>query len=211
MTACYVWRMRLRAVAILVAAASLALPLVAPAGEREARASVSIAVTWDGLLRASASAAVVTPVDSTAVWENGRIYKYTRVHIDRSVAGDLATGSEALVRTMGGVVGNIGQLVEGEAVLRAGESSLLFLRAGPPGTLEVTARGQGQFPVLAADAHSPARVVRSQAAGALMAPLLVVTSSRANRLAADVLHGRPVDDVAVDVAADWARAHETRP
>jgi hypothetical protein len=202
--------MRSRAVAIALAMASLAPAVVGITLERDAGASVSIAVTWDGLLRASSAAAVVTPLDASAVWEGGRIYKYTRVRVDRAVAGDVATGSVAFVRTMGGVVGTIGQIVDGEAVLRTGEPSLLFLRAGPAGSLEVTARGQGQFPVVAADARSAAHVVRSQAAGALMAPWLT-TSSASNRFAADVLHGRLLDEAALDVEADWARTHETRP
>jgi len=172
----------------------------------DARASVSIAVTWEGLLRESTAAAVLTPVESHAVWENGRIYSYTRMHVDRVVAGDLATGGDAWVRTMGGVVGDIGQIVEGEAMLADGKPSLLFLRAGPPVALDVTARGQGQFPVVAASADAPARVVRNRAAGALLAPR-VALSSAGTRLAADVLHDRSVDDAAVEVAADWIRVH----
>jgi hypothetical protein len=167
---------------------------------------VSISVTWDGLLRASSAAAVVTPVEARAIWENGRIYTYTRVQVNRSVAGDLGAGSEAWVRTMGGIVDKIGQIVEGEALLATGQPSLLFLHAGPIGALEVTARGQGQFPIVTVDPQTPPRVVRSHAVGAIVAPPLAV-SSPANRLAADVLHGRVVDDVAGDIAADWSRTH----
>ncbi|MDP9149079.1 MAG: hypothetical protein M3O36_03935, partial [Myxococcota bacterium] len=128
----------------------LALALATPAlglslRSHTAKASVSIAVTWDGLLRGSAAAAIATPVQSTAVWEDGRICTYTRVRIDRVMAGTMATGDEAWVRTLGGIVGDIGQLVEGEAALDAGRPSLLFLRSGPVGAFEVTARGQGQF------------------------------------------------------------------
>ena len=81
------------------------------------------------------------------------------------------------------------------------------MRAGPIGALEVTARGQGQFPlIVTADARIPARVARSHAVGALVAPQ-VIASSVATRLAADVLYDRTVDDVAVDVATDWKRMH----
>jgi hypothetical protein len=177
--------------------------------ERDATASVSIAVTWDGLLRASTAAAVVLPVESRSIWENGRIYTYTRVSVERAVAGTLPAG-DAWVRTMGGVVEKIGQSVEGEAVLSAGQKSLLFVHDGPVGALEVTARGQGQFPIVSHDPDappgSPPHVVRSRAMGAILAPALA-TSSLANRLAADVLHGRPVDDAATEIAADWSRTH----
>src|ERR1700690_1306970 len=198
--------MRRLALSALFAIAPAAVALGAATFAGDAHASVSIAVTWEGLLRESTAAAVLTPVESHAVWENGRIYSYTRMRIDRVVAGDLATGTGAWVRTMGGVVGEIGQIVEGEAMLADGQPSLLFMRAGPPGALEVTARAQGQFPVVAANGSTPARVVRNRAAGALLAPRVVV-SSIATRLAAHVLHGRSVDDAAGEVAADWSRIH----
>src|ERR1700687_3115909 len=124
----------------------------------DARASTSLAVTWEGLLRESTAAVLVTPVDSRAAWENGLIYTYTRVRVDRYVSGQLALMAEVSVRTMGGVVGKIGQSVEGEAVLVPQQPSLLFLHAGPAGAYDVTARGQGQFPVVADDPKLPARV-----------------------------------------------------
>ena len=183
---------------------------VAALAATNAGASVSIQVSWDGLLPESTAAAVVTPSDSRSVWENGRIYTYTHVHVDRGIAGDLATGGDAWVRTMGGIVGNVGQRVEGEAVLAPGQASLLFLHTGgtaPAGVYQVTARGQGQFPVVpATDPAAPPHLVRSTAAGALMAPH-TVGPVPAPVLAADVVHGRAVEDVAADVAAAWARAH----
>ncbi len=196
------------AIALGLSCASLAGP-AAVSLESEARASISIAVTWDRLLHASSSAVVATPIEASSVWENGRIRTYTHLRVDRGVAGDVATGSEVWVRTLGGVVGKIGQLVDGEAKLTAGQPSLLFLCQAGAGALEVTARGQGQFPIIAADAHSAPRVVRSGAAGALLAPW-VSTSSASNRLAADVLHDRPVDDVAADVAAGGRGALHAR-
>jgi hypothetical protein len=169
---------------------------------RDARASVSIAATWDGLLRDSTAAAIMTPVESRAVWEDGRIYTYTRLSVDRAVAGELATGSSAWVRTMGGVVGKIGQIVDGEPVFAPGHASLLFVHPGPVGAFEVTARGQGQFPVVIDDPKLPARLVRSNTVGAILPRPAAPTTVR---LAADVVHGRPVDDVARDIATDWAR------
>ncbi len=200
-----VTRMRSRRQTVILALA-LAMPALAVAlPRRTALASVSVAVTWEGLLRGSAAAAIATAVDSTAIWENGRIYTYTRVRIDRVVAGTIATGEQTWVRTMGGVVGDIGQLVEGEAALDAGRPSLLFLRSGPAGAFEVTARGQGQFPIVNG-IEAPARVVRSNAVCGLVLPR-VFASAPGLRLAAEVLHDRPVDEVARDIVVDWARVH----
>jgi hypothetical protein len=176
----------------------------------DAHASVSIAVTWDALLKQSSSAVVVTPVESRAVWEDGRIYTYTHLRVDRGVAGELTAGADAWVRTMGGVVGKVGQLVEGEPVFVPAQPSLVFLHAGPVGAFEVTARGQGQFPIVADDPKLPPRIVRSHSVGALMAPRTPPSSSSGTagaRLAADVIHGRPVDDVARDVASAWSATH----
>jgi hypothetical protein len=202
--------MRRTAIAIALLASSAALAPLCRGGalfEREAHASVAVAITWDDLLRTSMAAAVVTPVESTAVWENGRIRTYTHVRVEQGVAGDMATGATAWVRTLGGVVGKVGQLVEGEAVFVKGQRSLLFLQPGPAGSFDVTARAQGQFPIMmAAGAQGAPRVVRSGTAGALVAPWLKA-SSQGNRLAAEVLHDRSVDAAAADVAADWPRTH----
>jgi hypothetical protein len=171
----------------------------------DARASVSVAVTWEGLLHESSAVAVVVPVETHCLWENGRIYTYTRVHVQRAVAGDVATAEEPWVRTMGGVVGKIGQIVDGEPVLARGQSSLLFLHAGPGTVLEVTARGQGQFPVVT-DATAIAKLVRNSSAGAVFPPR-VAAGAAAPQLAADLVHGRALDDVARDVTAAWGRTH----
>jgi hypothetical protein len=174
----------------------------------EARASVSIAVTWEGLLQESTAAALVTPLDAQSLWENNRIYTYTRVRVDRVVAGELSAGGEAVVRTMGGIVGRTGQRVEGEAVLTPGQPALLFVHSipgRPAGTFAVTARAQGQFPVVADD-KTPPHLVRSNSAGALVPPHLLGPVP-AGPLAADVVHGRAVEDVALDVSTAWGRTH----
>jgi hypothetical protein len=168
----------------------------------DARASVSVAVTFEALLGDSVAAAVGTPVRRQSVWEDGRIYSYAEVHVDRLVAGRLE-GETVWVRTMGGVVGNIGQRVEGEAVLLPGEPSLLFLHAGPVGAFDVTARGQGQFPIVADDTGQRTRVVRSNAMGMIVER----RPAAAGRRASDVLHGRSVEDAAHAISAAWDAVH----
>jgi hypothetical protein len=198
-------RLRLvsRAVLIVLAVGGAGLT---PIAERPAHASVSIAVSWEGLLDQSSAAAVLTALDATAVWEGGRIYTYTRMRVEQVLAGEMTAGGEAWIRTMGGIVGDIGQQVEGEAVLSPGQASLLFLHPGPAGTFEVTARAQGQFPVVAGDASSPAHVVRSRASGFLVSPRLP-SPALPPRLAADVLHGRTLAEAKTAVASAWAATH----
>lgn len=171
----------------------------------DSQASVSIALSWDDLLGESIAAAFITPIESRSVWEQGRIVTYTRVHVDRTVAGALPAAADPWLRTLGGVVGHVGQRVEGEAVLSFGDQALVFLRAGLGGTFHVTERAQGQFPVVAKAGSGP-RVVRPNAVGLLVKPIAAPSSSAA-RLAADVLHDRAVDDAARDIAADWERTH----
>jgi hypothetical protein len=180
---------------------------VAAVAAVEAQASVSIQVTWDALLHESSAAVVATPIDSRSVWENGRIYTYSHLHVDRAVAGELPAGGDAWVRTMGGVVGKVGQLVDGEPVFAVGQTSLLFLHPGPAGAFVVTARGQGQFPLVTdVDPKAPPHLVRSASAGALMPPHPAGPVPAAP-FAADVVHGRRGDAVARDVVASWDRTH----
>jgi hypothetical protein len=182
-----------------------AFVMVAALAASSADASVSIRVSWDGLLRESTAAVVATPAEATTVWENGRIVTYTRLHVDRAIAGELGAGSDAWVRTLGGVVGKIGQSVDGEAVFTQGQPGLLFLHPGPPGAYVVTARGQGQFPIVPdADPAAASHLVKSSAAGLLLLPQAPGPPSL---FASEMVHGRKVDEVAHDVVAAWDRTH----
>ncbi|GEM_PF-785290 len=200
-------KLRARAAALLLGLCGAAFGAIVP---KAAQASVSIAATWDGLLRESTAVAIVTPTGTTSVWENGRIYSYTQLSVDRAIAGPLTTGGAAVVRTLGGIVGNLGQEVEGEAVFAPGKPSLVFLRADAQSaaihTFEVAARGQGQFPVVAVNSQQPARVVRSHNAGMIVLPR-VPSPAVEPLLAADVLHGSTVDDAARNIQSAWERLH----
>lgn len=205
-----------------------AVPLAAATVTTDAEASVMIAVPFEALVKDADAVAIVVPEEAKSVWEDGRIYTYTKVRVDQGVAGDTA-GQELWIRTMGGVVGKIGQLVDGEPVFTVNKPALLFLRkfkAG--GTWEVSARAQGQFPVVRDEAKKTKRLVRSANVGMLLPP----KSARAQvegqvegqgpvapqaqgaatdvtkiRLAGDVLHDRPLDDATKEIAATWKRLH----
>ncbi len=217
--------MKLLRTSFLAAALALAAP-AAVLVPSDAQASVSIAVGFDALCKDADAVGVVTPMEAKAVWEDGRIYTYTKVKVDQSVAGDVATGSEGWVRTMGGVVGKIGQMVDGEPVLTIGKPSLLFLRQWKQGgTYQVSARAQGQFPIKIDDATKVKRVIRSANVGMLFAPKVAatdpntqstqkqtidprtITEENKPRLAGDVLHDRALDEAAREIAATWRKQH----
>src|SRR5689334_7452074 len=104
-------------------------PLAAATVASDANASVMIAVPFDSLVKDADALAVVAPQEPKSVWEYSRIYTYTRVQLAQGVAGDTSTGGgDVWIRTMGGVVGKIGQLVDGEPVFTANKQNLLFLR-----------------------------------------------------------------------------------
>src|SRR4051812_18271700 len=80
----------------------------------DVQASASEPIRFDALVRSADAVAVVTPLEQFAAWEDGRIYTHTRVRVEQRIAGDSRTiteGAEAFVRTRGGIVGDVGQLV----------------------------------------------------------------------------------------------------
>jgi hypothetical protein len=188
--------------------------------ESDASASVSIALALDDLVRHADAVAIVTPVEENSVWENGRIFTYTRVHVDTGVAGELGTGGETWIRTLGGIVGHIGQSVEGEAVFTMGRPSMLFLHHGSGtvgGTYEVAGRAQGQFPVYLDEAKQ-LRVMRSSAVGVLLPPRQTggagagaLPADKLNPLLArDALHQKPVDEATRMIAEAYKRLHAAK-
>ncbi len=212
---------RFRTIALGCALALGAVVVGEVAAEHEARASIAITILFDELVRDSSAAAIVTPFEQRAVWEGGRIITYTHVHTDRPVAGSLE--SDPWVRTMGGTIGKLGQLVDGEPVLTVGHQGLLFLQPVPEagsGIYAVTGRAQGQFPVVLGEKNVPTFRSSSAVGGLVAAPEKRVTQLAQQRAkaglapeaprATDVLHTRPVEDGVRDVASAWARIHGTK-
>jgi len=192
--------MRAKRWVVLCAALAGLAPLAAA---RDVSASVSVAITFDALVHESSAVVVGTAAEQRSVWEGARIYTYSRVHVDSAIAGELGADDEVWVRTMGGVVGKVGQIVEGEAELTVGRPSLVFLRRSPVGAYVVTARAQGQFG-LYTDDQKQLRVRKSGGVGAVVLPN---GTDGTAALAGDVIHGRVVSDAAKDIATAWSRAH----
>jgi hypothetical protein len=105
----------------------------------------------------------------------------------------------------------------GDGVIAIAVLAFFSARARRLGSYEVTARAQGQFPIVADSAKKGAlRVVKSGSLGMLIKPKpgaakvplvdpRVLQNSQA--MAQDRIHDRPVDDVAKDIVSDWSRTH----
>jgi hypothetical protein len=122
---------------------------------RGARASVMRALSLNELVNQSQHALVGTPLDTVGRWEtvgrSERIVTYTRVRADYSVDGRPPASSELMVRTLGGRVDDIGQVVPGEAVLRLQQTATLFLEPVSRDVFCVTAMSQGHYPLVSDD------------------------------------------------------------
>lgn len=126
-----------------------------------ADASTARALTLAELVGKSTSVVVATAVAKRSSWTTiggaRRIVTDTRLRIDDLVSGADPSATEIVVRTLGGAVGEVGQIVEGEAELTIGEQSMTFVTQIDPAFYGVTAMGQGHYPI---SAEARGRVLR---------------------------------------------------
>ncbi|WP_437594521.1 hypothetical protein [Sorangium sp. So ce1000] len=139
------------------APATAASPGALLSGPRAAQAALAIQLSLDELVAAASYVVVATAIEQRSQWEElggaRRIVTYTRLSIDRTVAGQ--PDGEVWIRTLGGVVGDVGQHVSGDAQLAIGAQAMLFVaRAGS--ALVVSGMAQGHYPVV--DGEDAARV-----------------------------------------------------
>lgn len=147
----------------------LCLALAAPAALAPvgvAHASIVEAMSLPEL-SATADVIVVARVEEQRARYDvqGRIVTDVSIRVEESVFGPLAVGAQASVLRLGGVVGDLGLHVEGEAVYRTGESIVLFAsyvdtREGR--VLRPVGMAQGVMPV---DARGPVEMVAPGGAG----------------------------------------------
>jgi len=168
---CYIFAMRPLALGIALA---VALPVFAlradqpTRGVAEADASVSVLMSLEQLTESSRFVLVVRAVERYSRWEqlagSRRIVTYTRFAVEETVLGD--PEEEVWVRTLGGVVGKIGQSVSGEAQFHLGKRAFVFL-ADMEGTMVVTGLAQGHFRIIE-EKDKPARLKASPDTGKLL-------------------------------------------
>lgn len=118
---------------------------------RPAEAGVMIPTSLQQLVQTSEHVLVATPRLGDSAWEevggSRRIVTYTRLTVEEPLDGRSPADSELLVRTLGGQVDRLGQVVHGEAELRRDEVCVLFLKDRHDGTYRVTGLAQGHYPL----------------------------------------------------------------
>jgi len=140
---------------------------------RSASATTVVELSVADLVSMSTLVLAGTPLESRSLWEDSaggrgrRIVTYTRVRVDRMVDGD--PKAEVWVRTLGGQVDDIGQHVDGEAVLVSQRPVLLFLRGLADGTHAVVGMAQGQYPIEAGPGGSEPKLMTPPGMGRLVA------------------------------------------
>jgi hypothetical protein len=118
---------------------------------RSAQATLARGLTLEALSKRSEHILVATPLASTARYEmiggQRRIVTDTRVRIEETLARSAPADSEVMVRTLGGVLDGVGELVHGEADLVLDERSVIFLCARNGGIHHLQGMAQGHYPL----------------------------------------------------------------
>jgi hypothetical protein len=161
----------------------------------DARSSMAIAASLDQLCARSTTVVLARPAERRSEWRDDRIVSFVRVRVASTIAGP-AQGDEVWVRVRGGVVGDIGQVVEGEPLLPVGRDEVLFLRASDAGLYTVAERAQGEL--LLDHGNAEPRVAVHPARGVLLTK---------NAPDARLLVGRSLDAVARDIVLTWGARH----
>lgn len=157
---------------------------------RPASAGVIIPTPLRELVETSQHVLVATPRTGDSTWEeiagSRRIVTYTRLTVDEVLDGRDPADSELMVRTLGGQVGRLGQVVHGEAELRREEVCVVFLKDRRDGTFRVTGLAQGHYPLV-----SDARGTRRLNTSPNLAEVLDKHEDAKSAIA--VLRGQPLD------------------
>ncbi len=79
----------------------------------------------------------------------------TRLRVEDAFAQRVPESDELLVRTLGGVLDGVGELVHGQAEFSRAVQCLTFLTRGPDDSLWVTGMAQGHYPIRTAQDAEP--------------------------------------------------------
>jgi hypothetical protein len=116
-----------------------------------ASATIARSMTLQALVQSSGRISVVTALIAESHFEElgrrRRVVTDTRVRVEETLAKGGSVESELMVRTLGGSIGRLGELVHGQARLAIGEQCVAFLLKGPDGLHYVNGMAQGHYPL----------------------------------------------------------------
>jgi hypothetical protein len=129
-----------------------------------------------------------------SVGSSRRIVTYVQVLVTQPIDGRPPPETSLLLRTLGGRVGDIGQLVHGEAKFELDAPAVVFLAPDSDGVLGVTAMAQGHYP-LSRESRDVARLLASpnmpsltQVQGSAVERLVRKTVLEAESMVSDIMH-----------------------
>ncbi len=135
---------------LIITRVSLAAALLigALAGASRASASVTTALSLEELTGRADDVWLARCVRSASRYdEQGRIVTDLTLAVDDSMKGRRRAGEQAEMTVLGGVVGDVGMQVPGEAHLAVGDEAIVFLRTGRDGRRHAVGMSQGVLPV----------------------------------------------------------------
>jgi hypothetical protein len=151
------------------------------------------------MLETSSLVVVATPVSRNSHWavvgSKQRVVTDSTLEVAWSLHGEDCAGKDIVVRTLGGTVEGIGQIVYGEARLILGQASVLFLVPGHDGVYYVMGMAQGHYPLEPTDGGEWTLKTSLGLHGVL----------EIGRSAAAVLSGRRLSDVPALIAEELAK------
>lgn len=128
------------------AAAGLFMVLFAPVAP--ASATISEALSLQELVARADHVVLATAASAHAQRDaRNRIVTDYALRVSEVMKGDAAIGSTLTMRSLGGVLGDLGMRVEGEPHLTTGERYVVFLGRTSSGLLRPVGMSQGVFPV----------------------------------------------------------------
>lgn len=117
----------------------------------QASATIVRSLSLPTLVQGSRRIVVVTALAAESHYEElgrrRRIVTDTRLRVEEGIAKSDGVDRELLVRTLGGTVGDMGEIVHGQAQLKLGEPCVAFLLQGPDGLHYVNGMAQGHYPL----------------------------------------------------------------
>jgi hypothetical protein len=177
---------------------ALGMGCAAWASPRLAEATMARAIRLPELVGLSRFALVGTATDAYSRWETvgktRRIVTYVRLEVTQPIDGRPPPETSLMVRTLGGRVGDLGQLVHGEARFELGAASVIFVSPDTDGVLGITAMAQGHYPLqLGADDiprlnPSPNMPTLTRIEGSAVQRLVRRTVTEAEGLVSEILH-----------------------